>query len=388
MYQETSLCPNNPYFNRSQKKKSPFYRLMTIQKADSQTLFDFNHPVQLNPHSGLGVLVVTKNPDDLSSYKYYVLRNKIEIAADVYFNILTLTDQCVVGLDPGKQSAAKTIQIDHTIHIQTYSREIEINQFYGAMFQISNQPASSDVRKQYYYELFITNQGQTHHTIDQRHIITKENQALLLYPDQTVQQEIGGNSTHSYVSFLFDADFMPDNLKNRLLYLNHQQVNWVQDIIQLLQNDQVTDKDYHSDQINALFYILITSLLSTLNQPAQVESTPSSMRQNYENEQFQEIVDYLRENIGERNEVSDLVDRFDISRSTLQSLFKRHTQKTPKEYINHLRLEHSKYLIRNSQLSLSEIADQLGFGSIQYFSRAFKREYGINPSSYSKSLFK
>lgn len=388
MYQQTTLCPDNDFFIHTQKKKSPFYRLMTIQKANSQTLFDFKHSVYLNPHSGMALLVLTKDPSDFSDYKYYVLRDKIKIKSDVYFNILSLTDQCVVGLDPDKQSAAKTIQIKHTIQTTTYPRNMKINCFYGAMFQAANQPITSDFRKQASFELFITNQGETQHIIDQRYTVTKKNQAIIFYPGQMIQQSHQLEDVHSYLSFLFDANLFPDEFKNRLLNLNYQQINLVQNMIQLLGEQKTSPNDYISDQLNSHLYSLLTSLLTTLNQPMQVESATSSMRQNYENELFDKMVTYLKENVGKRNEVNDLVETFEVSRSTLQSLFKRYTQKTPKEYINHLRLEYSKELIRNSQLSLSEIANQLGFGSIQYFSRAFKRNYGINPSSYAKSLYK
>ena len=130
-------------------------------------------------------------------------------------------------------------------------------------------------------------------------------------------------------------------------------------------------------------------LLSLIQgQADNIEEATTSMRENYENKLFQAIVDYLHQNVEEQNQVNDLVDHFALSRSTLQMLFKKYANTSPKAYINQLRLKRSKILIRDSKMSLSEIANELGYGSIQYFSRAFSREFGMSPSSYAKSLVK
>ena len=84
--------------------------------------------------------------------------------------------------------------------------------------------------------------------------------------------------------------------------------------------------------------------------------------------------------------MSDLVEHFSLSRSTIQSLFNKYANTTPKNYINTIRLNRSKQMIQETQMTLSQIADYLGYGSIQYFSRAFSKEFGLSPSSYAKSI--
>ena len=118
------------------------------------------------------------------------------------------------------------------------------------------------------------------------------------------------------------------------------------------------------------------------------EGITSSMRENYESETFQEIINFLEANVQDQHQVNDLVDHFNISRSSLQALFNKYTGQTPKAYINSLRLKRSKLMIHDSKYTLSEIASQLGYGSIQYFSRAFSKEFGISPSNYAKSIVK
>ena len=60
----------------------------------------------------------------------------------------------------------------------------------------------------------------------------------------------------------------------------------------------------------------------------------------------------------------------------------------PGETINHLitqkRLQQAKILLKNSDKSISEIAEAVGFNDYNYFSRIFKKYYGISPRDYRK----
>jgi len=47
-------------------------------------------------------------------------------------------------------------------------------------------------------------------------------------------------------------------------------------------------------------------------------------------------------------------------------------------------MEKAQSLLQNEDLTITEIADRLGYQSIAYFSRAFKRSHGISPSEYRK----
>jgi YesN/AraC family two-component response regulator len=60
---------------------------------------------------------------------------------------------------------------------------------------------------------------------------------------------------------------------------------------------------------------------------------------------------------------------------------------TVKNYINELKLNKSKELIKSSTYTLSEISEILGFSSIHYFSKKFKLNFGVSPTEYSKSIY-
>ena len=57
---------------------------------------------------------------------------------------------------------------------------------------------------------------------------------------------------------------------------------------------------------------------------------------------------------------------------------------TPIKYINNLRMKKAKELLANSDMSISEISELVGFQSIHYFSRNFKEREGCAPLAYRR----
>ena len=74
-----------------------------------------------------------------------------------------------------------------------------------------------------------------------------------------------------------------------------------------------------------------------------------------------------------------------VSRSTLDKLFLQHLGRTVAEEITRVHLQRAKDLLRNSDMSLAEIAESCGFSSATYLCRFFKRSTGQTPVAYRKS---
>ena len=75
-----------------------------------------------------------------------------------------------------------------------------------------------------------------------------------------------------------------------------------------------------------------------------------------------------------------------MSRSLIQKLFKEETGWSVMEYFYRLKIEEAKRLIREETNNFTQIADILGYSTIHYFSRQFKKIVGMSPSEYSKSI--
>lgn len=98
----------------------------------------------------------------------------------------------------------------------------------------------------------------------------------------------------------------------------------------------------------------------------------------------QEICMYIREHVEEKFNFEDLVQKYDISCSHLRKMFRQYTGKSPHQYYLDMKIIRAKELIVNTRMSVKEIAINLGFESIHYFSRLFKSKVGQSPSDFRK----
>ena len=73
-----------------------------------------------------------------------------------------------------------------------------------------------------------------------------------------------------------------------------------------------------------------------------------------------------------------------ISTATLRRYFYEFTDMSPQQFIAQARINHAQYLLSNTNKSITEISDAVGFESISCFTRAFKRHCGVSPSEYRK----
>ena len=75
-----------------------------------------------------------------------------------------------------------------------------------------------------------------------------------------------------------------------------------------------------------------------------------------------------------------------ISQAKLQAGFKYLYTRTVTEYIRHCRLEEARDLLRNTDLNISQVVYSVGFTSRSYFSKIFKKKYGMSPSEFLNGM--
>lgn len=93
-------------------------------------------------------------------------------------------------------------------------------------------------------------------------------------------------------------------------------------------------------------------------------------------------ITYLREHLHEQIQIPDLVKHLGFSRARMFEMFKLETGLTPNDYLQRLRVERAKELLKTTRKSVTEIALNTGFTSGQYFCTVFRRYAGISPVSY------
>jgi AraC family transcriptional activator of pobA len=84
--------------------------------------------------------------------------------------------------------------------------------------------------------------------------------------------------------------------------------------------------------------------------------------------------------------VGDLANRLNVSSRYLTDLLKVETGKTAIELIHITLINEAKNRLRKKDKTVSEIAYELGFENMSYFSRLFKKETGMLPTSYKNQF--
>ena len=97
------------------------------------------------------------------------------------------------------------------------------------------------------------------------------------------------------------------------------------------------------------------------------------------------VIQFVKQNYHEHITSEDICKQFYCSRSFMSTQFNKATAKSIREFINELRIADAKRLLKESSLSVTEIAILIGFDSSNYFSEIFKKQVGISPMKYRKA---
>ena len=99
----------------------------------------------------------------------------------------------------------------------------------------------------------------------------------------------------------------------------------------------------------------------------------------------QNATNYVEKNLANSDiSVETMSSELGMSRVQLYKKLVAITGMTPSEFIRLIRLKHAEQLLRQSQLSVSEVAYRVGFNSPRYFSKYFIDMYGLTPSQYKR----
>lgn len=119
------------------------------------------------------------------------------------------------------------------------------------------------------------------------------------------------------------------------------------------------------------FYSLLDMLLSGKQQQNRV---------------LQPAIEYIETHF-QTGEIANetLAELLGISQVYLRRLFSENLGLTPRQYILHRRIQEAQRLLVENNLSVTQIADCCGFGSVYDFSRCFKNRVGVSPQLYRQT---
>ncbi len=98
---------------------------------------------------------------------------------------------------------------------------------------------------------------------------------------------------------------------------------------------------------------------------------------------LQKVIDVIEENISDSElDIENFAVKVGVSRMQLYRKLHALTNMTVKEFIRNIRLKRATQLLEQKQLTISEIAYEVGFKDLSHFRKCFKREYGMSATEY------
>lgn len=110
----------------------------------------------------------------------------------------------------------------------------------------------------------------------------------------------------------------------------------------------------------------------------------ASVKKAEENPIIKKVCSYVEENLADDISLETAADFAGVSSFYLSKLFKEEKGETFINYISDKRLEKSRQLLEQTELSIKEITAEVGYNDQNYFSRIFKSKYGLSPKEYRK----
>ena len=93
---------------------------------------------------------------------------------------------------------------------------------------------------------------------------------------------------------------------------------------------------------------------------------------------------YIEDNLCEELSVPQIAGVVGINHSYLHTLFSKNIGCGVMAYVNRRRLERASFLLKNSSMSITDIAFHVGFNSRQHFGYMFEKQFGMSPKQYRK----
>ena len=112
----------------------------------------------------------------------------------------------------------------------------------------------------------------------------------------------------------------------------------------------------------------------------------SRIKKNTTNKRLQDILRYLQENYKKKRTLQDITQYINLSQSECSRFFKKLTEESLFEYLLKFRIEKSIELLKNTDLTITEIAYETGFTSQSYYDQRFRKIKGISPLKYRQTM--
>ena len=219
-----------------------------------------------------------------------------------------------------------------------------------------------------FYDLTLLLSGTLAYLIDGKEVVLRSGDAILI-PTGSVRERRASEGDVDYISFNFTS---PSPLT---LPLHIEDVLRSDALLLISAFDKINGRSYldHKEENEHL----LACLLLVLENRVKARGIHPLVRT---------IMKYVHGHLGERITLEDIGRETFFSPIYCDTLFKKETGHSIIDYAIEKRIDEAKRLLLEGAVSLSDVAERVGFHDYNYFSRVFKKRSGYTPSSYRRLM--
>jgi len=179
--------------------------------------------------------------------------------------------------------------------------------------------------------------------------------------------------------FLHELDFLKPDRVSPLIRLKAELFSEILEFLEKIRADiQLKDRNEHV--IRAFVYLVLAKLDN--EEKLQNKSSLEKLSEHQNNRHLQGFIKLVEEHYLEVHEVQYYADKLFISANYLNKIVRELLGTTSKKYIANKIAQEARNLLSFTDMSISEISDQLKFESPSYFTRFFKKSVGLKPKEF------
>ncbi len=190
-----------------------------------------------------------------------------------------------------------------------------------------------------------------------------------------------GGKAAEFFNIIFTGR-IPRGITGRVLQVSDMEYN----ILRMLKEEDGKRPPHYREAMRYLMSLFMLTVNRRLRQRTEAVLRQPNNRLRFRSQLVEHALRRLESDIERSLDARKFAASLGISDSHLRFLLKRETGHSLRQHLRRMRVERAKRMLRETPLNINEIARRVGYRSAPHFCAVFKRETGMTPGTYSKSL--
>jgi AraC-like DNA-binding protein len=232
------------------------------------------------------------------------------------------------------------------------------------------------------YVMMLNYGGEMSVVVDNFIFVCSPGRAMLIFPNQFHHYIVNANKDIAWLFITFelhDEDLLKP-LRNMPVPFAPAN-NYINLLVDLYATPSSGGKPL-DNEVTLLTSLVLHQLVSSA--PSVVEGGQNAGAGQSGDNFIHQINNWIYSNLDQNFTIKDIAEKFSLSESHLRSVYRKKVGLSLGVYIKHMKVRKSLWLMKTSDVKLSEIAAACGYGSLVAFTYAFRRAIGESPGEYRR----